>query len=394
MAQEKGRDSKDGKDSTPRKGEENYEFIPPDFDEDTFIHRELVSFRTTLILFLWAIVAAAVSWGAFAAMGGVKTGWLLGLGIAAVFFLGLRKLFAVLKVDIKHFGKREWLGTGALYFFTWLSFFIIAINPPISDFAAPRVELHASPGLQEADDPVTIDLFVDDNHAIDDYTFRLERDGQMLAGKGDLTTVGRGHYRYWANGLAPGSYVASASATDDSDHTDNDTVSFAVVQSILQVTLPEGGRLDQATDQVLVKATSPGFDPCETKKGRVTNFPCVRTVQLVFSDGKRMALEHSATFGGWQATSNFAGWTEGANNFTVEMRMLPSFAGSAKVAGGNITAGPFGLTVDVTNNPLGAYVPKVIDEPKAPTRNVPGLELPLLAVGLFAAVLVLRRRTE
>ncbi|MFA5944900.1 MAG: hypothetical protein WC876_10595, partial [Candidatus Thermoplasmatota archaeon] len=119
MAQEKGKDSKDGKDS-------DYEFIPPDFDEDAFIHREMVSFRTTLLLFLWGIVAAAVSWGAFAAMGGVKTGWLVGLGIAAVFFLGLKSVFTMLKVDIKHFGRREWLGTGALYFFTWLSFFIIA----------------------------------------------------------------------------------------------------------------------------------------------------------------------------------------------------------------------------------------------------------------------------
>jgi hypothetical protein len=392
VAQEKGRDSKDGKDSTPRKGEENYEFIPPDFDEDTFIHRELVSFRTTLILFLWAIVAAAVSWGAFAAMGGVETGWLLGLGIAAVFFLGLKKLFGVLKVDIKHFGKREWLGTGALYFFTWLSFFIIAVNPPVSDFAAPRVELHASPLLQEADDPVTIDLFVDDNHAVDDYTFRLERNGQPLAGKGDLAEVGHGHYRYSAANLTPGTYVATASATDDRGHMDNHTVSFAVVQAILQVTLPQGGRLDEATDQVLVKATSPGFEPCETKKGRVTNFPCVRTVQLVFSDGDRLPLEPSDQFGGWLATSNFAGWTEGANNFTVVMQMLPSFAGTAKVGGGNITAGPFALTVDVTNNPLGAYVPKVIDEPKAPTRNVPGLELPLLALGLLAAAFVVRRR--
>jgi hypothetical protein len=392
VAQEKGRDSKDGKDSTPRKGEENYEFIPPDFDEDAFIHRELVSFRTTLILFLWAIVAAAVSWGAFAALGGVKTGWLLGLVIAAVFFLGLKRIFAALKVDIKHFGKKEWLGTGALYFFTWLSFFIIAVNPPVSDFAPPRVDLHASPLLQEADDPVTIDLFVDDNHAVADYTFRLERNGQLLAGKGDLATVGHGHYRYSAGNLTPGSYVVTASATDDRGHTQMHNVSFAVVQTILQVTLPEGGRLDQATDQVLVKASAPGFEPCQTDKGRVTNFPCVRTVELVFSDGDRMPLEHSTTFGGWQATSNFAGWTEGANNFTVAMQMLPSFAGMAKVGGGSVTAGPFEVTVDVTNNPLGVYVPKVMAEPTAPTRNVPDLGLPLLVVGLLAAVLVLRRR--
>ena len=391
MAQEKGKDSKDGKDSSSAKKGDDYEFIPPDFDEDAFIHREMVSFRTTLLLFLWGIVAAAVSWGAFAAMGGVKTGWLVGLGIAAVFFLGLKRVFLMLKVDIKHFGRREWLGTAALYFFTWLSFFIIAINPPVSDFAAPRVELYVSPLLQEADDAVTIDLFIEDNHAVADHSFSLERDGTVLAGSDQLVDLGRGHYRYNAVGLTPGSYQVKASAQDDSGHAAEHSLEFSVVATVLQVTLPDGGRLDQATDQVLVKTAMPGFEPCQVKKNRITNVPCVRTVQLLFADGS-MDLEYSTTFGGWLATSNFAGWTEGANNFTVVMQMVPTFAGMAKVGGGNITAGPFEVTVDVTNNPLGSYVPKVLAEPSAPTRNVPGLELPLLAIALLAAVAVLRRR--
>ncbi|HUR25430.1 MAG TPA: hypothetical protein VM327_05390 [Candidatus Thermoplasmatota archaeon] len=392
MAQEKGRDSKDGKESTPRKGEENYEFIPPDFDEDAFIHKELVSFRTTLILFLWAIVAAAVSWGAFAAMGGSKTAWLVGIAIAAVFFLGLRRLFAMLKVDVKHFGKREWLGTAALFSFTWLAFFIIAINPPISDFAPPRVELHASPMLQEADDEVTIDLFVEDNHGVDEHSFTLRHDGQAIATEDQLVSMGRGHYRYVATGLAPGTYEAVAAASDDTGHSGNDSIQFAVIEKALLVTLPEGSRLDQATDQVLVKAAVPGFDPCQVKKGRVTNAPCVRTVQLRFADGRTMDLEHSSTFGGWQATSNFAGWHGGDNNFTVVAQMLPTYAGQTKVDGGNITAGPFEVTVDTANNPLGDYAPKVIAEPKARQRNVPGLELPLLTVGLLGAALLLARR--
>lgn len=390
MAQEKGRDSKDGKDSA-KKGDD-YEFIPPDFDEDAFIHRELVSFRTTLILFLWAIVAAAVSWGAFAAMGGVKTGWLVGLGVAAVLFLGLKRIFLMLKVDIKHFGRREWLGTGALYFFTWLSFFIIAINPPVSDFAPPRVELHASPLVQESDDRVTIDLFVEDNHAVGSHAFELRRGDQVLATTGDLQDLGRGHYRYEAAGLAPGTYQAVASASDDNGHGGNHSVAFAVIEKALQVTLPEGGRMDAATDQVLVKSLSDAFGPCQTKKNRITNVPCVRTVQLLFSDGRRMDLEHSTTFGGWQATSNFAGWKEGANNFTVALQMVPTFAGMTKVGGGNVTAGPFEVTVDVANNPLGTYVPKVLAEPAAPTRNVPGLGLPLLALGLLGMALAVRRR--
>jgi hypothetical protein len=394
VAKEKGQDSKEGKESTPRKGEENYEFIPPDFDEDAFIHRELVSFRTTLILFLWAIVAAAVAWGAFAALDGAKTGWLVGLGIAALFFLGLRKIFEMLKVDIKHFGKREWLGTAALFFFTWLSFFIIAINPPVSDFAPPRVELHASPVLQESDDVVTVDLFVEDNHAIDGHAFVLRHDDEVLATEGNLADLGHGHYQYTVTGLAPGTYQVEASAQDDNGHEGEDLLEFGVIEKALQVTLPEGSRLDQGTDTLLVKGLAPSIEPCTTKKGRVQNHPCVRTVQLEFADGHSMDLEYNELFGGWQATSNFAGWREGANNFTVVAQMMPIFAGTTKVGGGNVTAGPFELTVDTANNPLGTYAPDVLDEPSAPTRNVPGLGLPVLVLGLLGAVLLVRRRSK
>ncbi|HJQ93702.1 MAG TPA: hypothetical protein VJ874_05390, partial [Candidatus Thermoplasmatota archaeon] len=281
MAQEKGRDSKDGKDSsTPRKGEENYEFIPPDFDEDSFIHRELVSFRTTLILFLWAIVAAAVSWGAFAAMGGADAGWLVGLVIASVFFLGLRRLFAMLKVDIKHFGKKEWLGTGALYFFTWLSFFIIAINPPVSDFAPPRVELVAAPFAQQPGGTVSVHLFVEDNVALDSHSFELLAGGQTLATTANLTDLGRGHYRYDASGLPPGTYTVRGTAVDTRGHDGQGNATFVVSEGLVDYSATGGGVLSGPADRVLV--ATPQLAACSTnKQGEVnTRDACVRTVRL------------------------------------------------------------------------------------------------------------------
>ncbi|MEA3137465.1 MAG: hypothetical protein QOC71_1746, partial [Thermoplasmata archaeon] len=316
MAQEKGRDSKDGKEpSTPRKGDENYEFIPPDFDEDAFIHKELVSFRTTLILFLWAIVAAAVAWAAFAAMGGAKAGWLVGLGIAAVFFLGLKRIFTMLKVDIKHFGRREWLGTAALFFFTWLSFFIIAINPPVSDFAPPRVALVPSPATQTPDGMVAIHLFVEDNVALDSHSFELTSGGQPIASTSDLVDLGHGHYRYDASGLPPGTYVAHGSGVDSRGHTGNNTATFGVSEGLIDYSATAGGTLSGAADRVLVKV--PGTPTCPTnKQGQVnTHDVCVRTVRLESTSGGNVTLKWNKEEAVWVATTAHHGWSTGNNTF-------------------------------------------------------------------------------
>jgi hypothetical protein len=387
VAQESGRD-RSGKGEGAKDGDD-YEFIPPDFDEDAFIHREMVSFRTTAILFVWGIVAAAVSWAAFAAMGGARTGWLVGLLIVAAFGYGLRWLFPKLGADVAHFKRRDWLGTGFLFFFTWLSFFIIAVNPPVSDYAPPRVELHASPLVQEADDAVTIDLFVEDNVRVASHTFQVTRGGQPVPGLGEPSLVGRGHYRLVAGNLTPGQYALTASATDSTGHAAAANLTFGVSERVLTVTLPSGGALDEPNDQVLVTAQGEAFRPCTVRKGSINNEPCVRTVSLVHADGGRVVLEHSEPLGGWFATRNFAGWKEGANNVTAVAETAATFAGSVRVGPGSVTAGPYAITV---NGTVGSYVPDVPPEPTAPHRNVPGLGLPALAVGLLAVAVALARR--
>lgn len=365
---------------------EDYEFIPPDFDEDAFIHREIVSFRTTLILFVWGIVAAAVSWAAFAALHGAAVGWLLGLAICAVCGYSLRWLYPKLGADIAHFGKRDWLGTAFLFFFTWLAFFILAINPPISDFAAPRVDLHASPALQQAGGTVAVDLFVEDNTKVAGHTFELTRGGAAVPVQ--VSSPEPGHYRAVLSNASAGAYQATATARDASGHAANATVAFTVAPNLLTVELPEGGTFDQATDQVLVKPADPTLKPCTFSKG-VYNAPCVRTARLLFSDGRSLDAEWSATFGGWQATSNFAGWAPGPNNFTVALQMLASYAGNTRIDGGNVTAGPFTVTV---STPVGTHVPTLVPEPLPRQRRVPGLEAPILLAGVLALAAVARRR--
>jgi hypothetical protein len=376
----------DGKDS-------DYEFIPPDFDEDAFIHREMVSFRTTLILFLWGIVAAAASWAAFAALGGARTGWLVGLVLVAAFGYALRWLFPKLGADIAHFKRREWAGTAALFFFTWLAFFILAINPPVSDFAPPRVELHASPQVQEVGDPVAIDLFVEDNVAVGSHAFQMvDGNGTVLVGAGDLADLGNGHYAYRASGLPAGVYRLEAGAKDTRGHAANTTLAFTVsAQPLLGYSASNGGVLAGPADRVVVKTGD--IPTCPVKKGAIsTADPCIRAVRLEMRDRPgnvtlRWNNEKDKKF--WDASSDHAGWRQGNNTFDVVAEYADTYAGNVRVDGGVLRDGPHGVTV--TAAPGSVEVP-VLPDRQPHQRNVPGPGLPALALGLVAVAVLLRRR--
>lgn len=378
--------ARNDKSSEGGKDGEDYEFIPADFDEDAFIHREMVSFRTTSILFLWGIVAALVSWGLFAAVDGAKVGWLLGLGVATVFGLALKWIYPRLKADIKHFGKREWLGTGFLFFFTWLAFFIIAVNPPVSDFAPPRVDLLAGPPVQQAGGTVVIDVFYEDNDRVASHDFLVTGpNGDIVA---PLEDLGRGHYRATLTDLDAGIYMATAQAEDANGHPGETTLTFTVVETALDVFLPDGARFDAPQDALLVQV--PGLPACKARKGGgMVEEPCLRTVYLEKADGGIVTLEFATAEGGWRATSNFDGWAQGNNTFTVVAQIRGVHTGSAFVDGGELREGPY--SIDVTA-PLGEYAPKVIGQPGAPMRSVPGVGVVALGVGLLALAAFARRR--
>lgn len=372
---------KDGKGESGRGKDEDYEFVPADFDEDAFIHKEMVSFRTTTILFLWGIVAALVSWALFAAVDGRFIGWGIGLGVAAAFGFALKLLFPRFKADVRHFGRREWLGTAFLFFFTWLAFFIIAVNPPVSDFAPPRVDLVAAPATQQEGGVVTIEAFFEDNDRVTDSSFVVHgADGDVAVLDEDL---GRGHHRYTATGLSAGFYEARATATDAKGHTKTANLTFAVVERALTVDLPDGDVLDAPTDAVTVDVA--GTVPC-TRKLRED---CVRTVRLELAGGAQVTLEHNAQVGRWVAYPNHAGWAQGPVTFTAVAEFVDSYSGSVRVDGGSVTSGPHHLNVTATT---GDYVPKVVADPGPPVRSVPGLGLPLLAVGVLALAAAWRRQ--
>lgn len=351
---------------------EEYQFIPPDFDEDQFIHKEMVSFHTTVVLFLAGIVAALASWAAFAALDGARTGWLLGMVFLVVTFAVLRPLFRILNIDIAHWQRREWIGTGFLMFFTWLAFFIMLVNPPISDFADPQANLYVSPGHPEAGADTVLDLFLHDNDAVADHeSFLTGPSGPVAV---TLNDAGKHHLQATVQ-LGLGDYSWHVHVTDEKGRSHDSWHNFTVAASSIQVDIRDEGAID---DRVLV-----------TVPGERSEYWAV----YAETGSSRVYFGYDSELNAWRATETIAGWNAGTNNFTVVAEEKNHFDNDLTlVPGGKLTSGPHTFVV-ASPGTVDDNIPSKANPTDPPVVNIPGLELPLLLAGLLAVAFVVRRRS-
>lgn len=366
-----------GKEEPEEQGD--YEFVPPDFDEDGFIHKEMISFRTTSTLIVMGIIAAALGWLLYPMVGGAPLGWFVGIAITVAAFFALKPLYKALKFDISHYGRREWIGTGFLLFFTFLAFFMILLNPPFSDFADPHVVIHAAPNAVEAGQEVVIDVFVTDNDAHGAPVFAItDAAGTAVASEADLQRLNDDQYQYRA-ALPVGQYFVEAAAEDAAGNTASANTTVLVEQGILDV---EVGDLTSSLGVVFVKVPE-GLDIWAV----YADMDSDRSTET-----DRVYFEADEALGGWKASANFAGWKEGNNTFTVFVEEKNTFEARTLIPGGVLRAGPFTAEVDNVGEYAGG-IPKRANPTDPPARQaVPGIELPILAVGLLGLAFVARRR--
>lgn len=118
-----------------KKREEDWQ--APEFDEVEFMKKEIRGARASILSVLWAVPAAFASY-AFSLVGsgaGAAVGFLTGLGLMYL----LKWILPILRVDVSKFKRRDWLGHGSSFFFSWLAFWILLLNPPFADLTAPTI---------------------------------------------------------------------------------------------------------------------------------------------------------------------------------------------------------------------------------------------------------------
>ena len=119
-----------------KKEEEKYEFTPPEFDEKEFIKKELRDTRTAIWTIGYAIILGIVA-GVVSGLGKSYVG--LSILIALVGIIFMNYFYSIVHVDVKQFTRRNWVGNIGTFFFTFLAIWVLMINVPFLDIAAPNV---------------------------------------------------------------------------------------------------------------------------------------------------------------------------------------------------------------------------------------------------------------
>ena len=389
-----------------RQDDDEYEFEKPEFDEEEFIANEKRKAKTYFISFGFGILMAIichVAWRSIDA--GLRWALTFVLAVCAIGFLV--KLLQLFNIDISAFGKKEWFGSIAFYFFTWLAIFILSVNPPFYDASAPAIESSVLPSVQLVGDSVFITARVTDNTDVDEVQLTVSRGDTTL--HRDMDNPIEGVYTYtfpdatndteiaFAGG--EGTYRYAINATDDAGHETawkNGTFSFT--EQPLYIDTPEdGSSIDASTDiQIrLDRNVLQGFDDDD----RIDR---IRVYYVVNNDTEVNATFYD-TFGGeyvFNTSASFAGWQPGRDN-TVRIYaevqdyyVLPEDIDYAwNLSHRRLEAGQeYTYTVEQDSS-VGVKSSPPKDWPDRPDlQRVPGFGLLAAVAALAVALLVLRRR--
>src|SRR5256886_12014776 len=110
------------------------DWTAPEFDEVGYMRTEIRAARAAVATIAWALVGAAVSFllypvhPALAFFAGIMVGF------------GLYFFLPMIGISIDAFKRRDWSGHGITYFFSWLAFWILLLNPPFGDFTTPTIQ--------------------------------------------------------------------------------------------------------------------------------------------------------------------------------------------------------------------------------------------------------------
>ncbi len=117
-----------------KRKDDDPEWTAPEFDEVGYMRTEIQAARAAVIVIAWAVVGAFVAFLLFSVHPAVA---FVG-GIAVAF--GLYFIFPMLGIKVSGFKRRDWTTHGITYFFSWLAFWILLLNPPFGDFTPPTIQ--------------------------------------------------------------------------------------------------------------------------------------------------------------------------------------------------------------------------------------------------------------
>ena len=110
--------------------EEEYEFIPPEFDEEEFIRKDLYGTRVLMVVVVFSVIIgilASCVQKAFTDAGLVLGLLLVFLGVAAI-----KPLLRLVRFDPDLLERKTMVGNYILYLLLGFGIWILLLNPPFN----------------------------------------------------------------------------------------------------------------------------------------------------------------------------------------------------------------------------------------------------------------------
>ncbi len=366
------------------KKEDEYEFEIPKFDEKKFMEKEKSKARIYFISFGFGILLGIISRFAWANIS-PDIRWTVTFLLAVCSIGFLAKVLQIFKVDISKFGKKEWLGSIAFYFFTWLAIFILAINPPFYDASPPHIDAVSIPSIQTVGGDVLIAAMITDNVDVDHASVNItdgttweihdmQRDGNV--------------YTYDYAGSKTGTFFYTITAADSGGRESTFTGNFSFMKDAIIVQAPSGnlGASDDIEIKVIEGISSENFRVYYKVGGREVN--ATPSGEVTMGNEKYAVYTTSPEYEGWNGSSSV--------NVSVYAEVIHYFLGVEKAYTNNVTGGTYTFSTASDSSIGTVNSPPAEDLPRPQSlKQTPGFELlAFVSAAAVAMILFGRRRKQ
>jgi len=111
-----------------KQAQEEYEFVPPEFDEEEFIRKDLYGTKVLLVVALYSVIIGVLCSCLQKAF--VDVGLWLGLALLFLGIAAIKPLLKLLKFDPELLERKTMVGNVLLYLLLGLGIWILLVNPP------------------------------------------------------------------------------------------------------------------------------------------------------------------------------------------------------------------------------------------------------------------------
>ena len=374
-------------------GEEDKPFKMPKFDEEAFLKRERRNIKTTFISFLFGCLMAFICFGFWALIGKNDIRWGLVFLVGIINAAFLKYIFLRVNGALTDFGRKNWFGSYAIYFVTWLILFIVLVNPPFYDDEAPRIEVAILPSMQELGGTVLIVAKITDNSDLEKQNIKFEMaypDGTTDSPNFDFANNIFTYTQQSPNNITEDkeNYTFKITAADSSGHVTIKENTFTYSNNI--ITLPEPLDANIPPGPKVGHATTIKFDVNTA----------VNRVYYTVNDGIQINATKSEQEDYYFTTPKISGWSDN-KNVTIKVSAEIVYYFENLIINGNFVQ--FSNTINDTSS----YYFSVVDDPNVGTEAqpkvtlpgpryvlVPGFDTLIFLIALITVVLIFKYRKK